>query len=341
MTTDIHIAQNRQSLPVVFSAMQPSGELTIGNYIGALRHWVALQEHHNCFFSVVNQHAITVRQTPADLRKWTLDVAALYLAAGISPEKAAVFVQSQVPEHAQLSWVLNCYTMFGECNKMTQFKDKSRSHADNINVGLFTYPVLMAADILLYGTNFVPVGDDQKQHLELTRNIAERMNHYYPNVFVVPEPLIMPVGARLASLQEPTRKMSKSDPNQKATIFLLDKPDIIRSKLRKAVTDSDGEIRFTESRPAISNLLTLFHVAANEPIETLEQRYQGKGYGVFKDDLAEAVVAMLTPIQERFLEIRNDKERLSTILEQGAEQARKQAQRTLRTVYKKIGLSER
>jgi tryptophanyl-tRNA synthetase len=336
--TNASESSNTDKKPVILSGMQPSQSLTIGNYLGALKNWVELQDTHDCYFAVVDLHSITTRVKPADLRKWTLDVAALYVAAGIDPEKCSVFIQSQVPYHSQLAWVLNCYTQFGECNKMTQFKDKSQQHADNINVGLFTYPVLMAADILLYQTDVVPVGDDQKQHLELTRNVAERFNHYYPNTFTVPEPYIMKVGARVASLQDPTRKMSKSDPNAKATLYLLDTPTEIQSKIRKAVTDSGTEIRFDkEERPAISNLLTLFHAATGEDITVLEERFAGKGYAEFKQAVADAVVSMLEPMHTRFNELRSDKAELQSILEKGAEKANHRAFKTLRKVYKKVG----
>lgn len=323
--------------PVIFSGMQPTHNLMIGNYVGALRNWVRLQEMYDCIFSVVNLHAITVPQVPAELRKRTLDVAAMYIAAGIDPERCTIFIQSHVAEHAELTWILNALTTMGECSKMTQYKEKSERHS--ANVGLFTYPVLMAADILLYQTDLVPVGADQKQHLELARNLAERFNGRYSPTFVVPEPEIPPTGARIMSLQEPTKKMSKSDDNIKATIFLDDAPDVIRNKVKRAVTDSGTDIRFdVENRPAISNLLTLFHVATSEPIALIEERFAGKTYAQFKEELGEAIVEMLRPMQERYHALRSDEDTLKEILSRGAVEARRRAQRTMRKVYKKVGL---
>lgn len=328
--------QPQSQQPVIFSGMQPTHTLMIGNYVGALKNWVYLQETHDCIFSVVNLHALTIPQVPADRRKRTLDVAAMYIAAGIDPERSTIFIQSHVPEHSQLAWVLNCYTYMGECSKMTQFKEKAERHSENI--GLFTYPVLMAADILLYQTNLVPVGADQKQHLELARNVAERFNNKHSPTFAIPEPYIPPVGARIMSLQDPTKKMSKSDDNVKATIFLDDPPDTIRSKIKRAVTDSGTDIRYSETRPAIANLLTLFNVATGEPIAELEERFSGKSYAVFKEELGEAIVELLHPMQERYHALRSDEEQLQTILNKGAESARRRAQKTLRKVYKKTGI---
>lgn len=325
--------------PVIFSGMQPTHTLMIGNYIGALRNWLHLQETYDCIFSVVNLHAITVPQVPAELRRRTLDVAAMYIAAGIDPDRCTIFIQSHVPEHAELAWVLNALTTMGECSKMTQFKEKSERHS--ANVGLFTYPILMAADILLYQTDLVPVGADQKQHLELARNLAERFNSRYSPTFTVPEPEIPPTGARIMSLQEPTKKMSKSDDNLKATIFLDDTPDAIRSKIKRAVTDSGTDIRFDmQERPAISNLLTLFSVATGETVPVIEERFTGRTYAEFKEELGEAIVEMLRPMQERYHELRTDETRLKEILGRGAEEARRRARRTLRKVYKKVGLVE-
>jgi tryptophanyl-tRNA synthetase len=318
--------------------MQPSSELTLGNYIGALRNWVALQETHDCVYCVVDQHAITTRPDAAALRKQTLDVAAMYVACGIDPARSVVFVQSHVPAHAQLAWVLGCFAQMGELNKMTQFKEKSDRHGANI--GLYTYPVLQAADILLYQADCVPVGEDQKQHLELARNIAERFNNHYSPTFVVPEPYITKVGARVMSLQEPEKKMSKSDENHAATIFLSDPPNEIRKKIKRAVTDSGTDIRYDESRPAIANLIELYHVATGASIEAIEREFEGKGYGEFKTALGDALADMLMPIQERYHAIRNDKAALSAILQRGAEEASKRAFKTLRKVYKKVGLVE-
>jgi tryptophanyl-tRNA synthetase len=324
--------------PVIFSAMQPSSELTLGNYIGALRNWVALQETHDCVYCVVDQHAITIHPDAAALRKQTLDVAAMYVASGINPNESVVFVQSHVPAHAQLAWVLGAFAQMGELNKMTQFKEKSDKHG--ANSGLFTYPVLQAADILLYQANCVPVGEDQKQHLELARNVAERFNHHYSETFAVPEPYITTVGARVMSLQDPTKKMSKSDENRTATIFLTDSSDEIQRKIKRAVTDSGSEIRHSNERPAISNLIELYHVATGESIHAVEKQFDGKGYGVFKESVAEAIVEMLRPIQERYTQIRGDKTALNTLLKHGAERASHLAHRTLRKVYKKVGFVE-
>ncbi|GMV53318.1 MAG: tryptophan--tRNA ligase [Ignavibacteria bacterium] len=319
--------------------MQPSGDLTFGHIAGALRNWVVLQRTYESLFCVVDLHAITARQEPAKLRKWTLDAAAMYMAAGVDPEVSTIFVQSHVPEHTQLAWVLTCLTGMGECMRMTQFKDKSQQHADNVNVGLFTYPILMAADILLYNAHLVPVGEDQKQHLELTRNLAERFNHRYTDTFVVPEPYIPKEGGRIMSLQEPTRKMSKSDPNRGATIFLTDTDAEIRNKIRRAVTDSGSTIEFNEeTRPGISNLITLLHIATDVPCNTIVNEWSGvSGYADFKEAVATAVTDYVRPIRERFLEIRTNTDRLETILGEGAKAAQDRARKTLRKVYKKTG----
>lgn len=322
--------------------MQPSGELTIGHIAGALRNWVVLQDQYDSLFCVVDMHAITVRQEPAKLRKWSLDAAAMYLAAGIDPEKSAVFLQSQVAEHVQLAWVLTCLTGMGECSRMTQFKDKSDRHSDNVNVGLFTYPILMAADILLYNAHLVPVGEDQKQHLELARNLAERFNHRYSETFVVPEPYIPEFGGRIMSLQEPTKKMSKSDPNINSCIFLTDSDDQIRNKIKRAVTDSFDTITFDEeNRPGISNLITLYHIATGKSTESIVAEWANtRGYAEFKEAVANAVADYVRPIRERFTEIRANGELLQTILRNGAEAARSRARKTLRKVYKKTGFVE-
>lgn len=324
--------------PVIFSGIQPSGMLTLGHIAGALRNWVALQHDYDCYFCIVDLHAITVRQEPAKLRRWTLDCAAMYLAAGIDPEQATIFVQSHVSAHAELAWVLSTFTGYGEASRMTQFKEKSEQHAHNVNVGLFAYPILMAADILLYKTDLVPVGEDQKQHLELTRDLAQRFNNAYSPTFVVPEPYIPKYGARIMSLQDPRKKMSKSDPNQNATIFLVDDNDTIRRKIQRAVTDSDSTITHDpENRPGISNLLEIYHLATGESLEAIVERYQTASYATFKATVADALIAYLEPVRTRFLEIRSDEAQLAQLLIAGAQRAAAVARRTLRTVYRKIG----
>ena len=330
--------------PIVFSGAQPSGELTIGNYMGALRQWVNMQDDYHCIYCIVDQHAITVRQDAQKLRKATLDTLALYLACGIDPEKSTIFVQSHVPEHAQLGWALNCYTYFGELSRMTQFKDKSARYAENINAGLFDYPVLMAADILLYQTNLVPVGEDQKQHLELSRDIAQRFNALYGEIFKVPEPFIPKSGARVMSLLEPTKKMSKSDDNRNNVIGLLEDPKSIIKKIKRAMTDGQEPpvVRFdVAEKPGVSNLLTLLHGATGKPISQLEQEFEGKMYGHLKGEAADAVVALLEPIQQRFHQLREDEAHLLQIVQQGGEKARLRAEKTLSRVYDVIGLVPR
>lgn len=323
--------------PVLLSGIQPSGDLLIAHYLGAIRNWVALQGDHDCIFILVDLHTITVPQKPATLRRRCYDLAALYLACGIDPERSLVFVQSHVPAHAELAWILNCNTMMGELQRMTQFKDKAKKGETEANVGLFAYPVLMAADILLYQAARVPVGEDQKQHLELTRDIARRFNARYGETFRLPEPYIPPVGARIMGLQDPTKKMSKSDDNPRNAIALLDPPDVIRSKIRRAVTDSGSEVASAPEKPALSNLLQIYSGFSGEPIEEIEGRYRGKGYEPFKKDLAEIIVESLAPIRTKYEEIRGDEEALDALLSRGAAEARRRAERTLDKVRRKVG----
>jgi len=332
------------SKPIVLSGCQPSGQLSIGNYIGALRQWVNMQSTHDCRFMLVDLHAITVRQDPAALRSATLDGLALYMACGLDPEQSVIFVQSHVPEHAQLAWVLNCYTQMGELNRMTQFKDKSERHASNINAGLYTYPALMAADILLYQANQVPVGNDQKQHLELARDVATRFNNLYGNVFTIPDPFIPEVGARVMSLQDPLKKMSKSDDNENNYIGLLEDPKKIEKKLKRAVTDSDEQARIffdPEQKPGVSNLLSILSAASGTAIAQLVPQYEGKMYGHLKGDTAAAVVAMLEPVQRRYAEYRSNQDYLNAVMAKGAEAASEHAAITLRKVYDVIGFVPR
>ncbi|KDN10306.1 tryptophan--tRNA ligase [Gilliamella sp. Imp1-1] len=328
------------SKPIVFSGAQPSGELTLGNYLGALKNWVALQGEYDCIYCIVNQHAITVRQDPNKLRKATLDTLALYLACGIDPQKSTIFVQSQVPAHAELGWALNCYTYFGELSRMTQFKDKSSRHSENINVGLFDYPVLMAADILLYQANLVPVGDDQKQHLELSRDIAMRFNALYGDIFTIPEPFISKVGARVMSLQEPTKKMSKSDENRNNVIGLLENPKDIEKKIKRAMTDSDEPpvVRYDlKNKAGVSNLLDILTGVTGKPISELEKEFEGKMYGHLKTEVATQVIDMLTTLQAKYHQYRDDESYLISIMQEGAEKARSKAEPTLKKVYNAIG----
>ncbi|TRW48495.1 tryptophan--tRNA ligase [Aliidiomarina halalkaliphila] len=326
--------------PVVLSGCQPSGQLTIGNYMGALRQWVAMQDTHQCHFMLVDLHAITVRQDPAALRAATLDGLALYLACGLDPEKSTLFLQSHVPQHAELAWILNCYTQMGELNRMTQYKDKSQKQESNMNAGLFTYPVLMAADILLYNANEVPVGNDQKQHLELARDVATRFNNIYGDVFVVPEPFIPQHGARIMSLQDASKKMSKSDDNPKNYIGLLEDPKKIAKKIKSAVTDSEDPPRVAydpSEKAGVANLLTLLSGATGRSIDSLVAEYEGKMYGHLKGDVADAVVALLEPIQQRYHELRADQATLDAVMHKGAEKASAEAQATLRRVYDAVG----
>lgn len=321
----------------IFSGAQPTGNLHIGNYLGALKNWVDLQNEYESFFCIVNLHAITVPQDPKILRQKTLDLAGIYLASGVNPEKSTIFIQSDVAEHAELAWVLNCVAKMGELERMTQFKDKSSGKGERVSVGLFTYPTLMVSDILLYRTDLVPVGQDQKQHLELTRDLAERFNRDFGETFVVPEPYIPPVGANILSLQEPTKKMSKSDENLNGSIFLLDDADTITKKIKRAVTDSGTEIKFDESRPAINNLLTIYQLLTNKSAAECEADFEGKGYGHFKTELAETVVEFLKPFQEKVKEY--DDAELDKILKNGAEKAKEVASVTLKDVYAKMGIN--
>jgi len=326
----------------IFSGIQPSGILTLGNYLGAVKNWAKLQEEYYCYYCVVDMHAITVRQDATALRARCADTLALLLAAGLDPDKNVVYMQSHVPGHAQLSWVLNCYTYTGELSRMTQYKEKSARYADNLNAGLYTYPVLMAADILLYQADLVPVGADQKQHLELTRDIAIRFNNIYGDVFTVPEPYIAKAGAKIMSLAEPEKKMSKSDSNENGYIALLDAPDVIRRKIKRAVTDSDGEIRFDEAaKPGVSNLLTIYSVLKGISIPEAEKEFSGLGYGALKEAVGEALVSELEPLQTRYKEIRADKALLNSVMEQNAGIAYSAAQKTINKVYRKIGFGSR
>ena len=320
----------------IFSGAQPTGTLHIGNYLGALKNWVALQDEYESFFCIVNLHAVTLPQNPEILRQKTLDLARIYLASGVSPEKSTVFIQSDVAEHAELTWILSCVARMGELERMTQFKDKGKGNAERAGVGLFTYPVLMAADILLYQTDLVPVGQDQKQHLELSRDLAIRFNRDFGEAFVVPEPFIAPIGARIQSLADPTKKMSKSDENANGSIFLLDDADTITKKFKKAVTDSGTEITFDDERPAIKNLLTIYQLMTGKTAEECEANFAGKGYGHFKTEIAEAVIEFLKPFQERVKNYTD--EDLKEILKSGAEKARAIARETLTDVYAKMGI---
>lgn len=325
---------------VIYSGMQATGIITIGNYIGALKNWVTLHEQYDCLFSVVDLHSITTRHTPVELRKRSRELLTLYIAAGLDPEKNIIYYQSHVPAHAELAWILNCYTYMGELTRMTQFKEKSNKHADNINAGLFTYPVLMAADILLYQTEVVPVGDDQKQHLELARDVAQRFNNIYGEVFKIPELYMNKVGARIMSLQEPTKKMSKSDENPNATISILDEPNIIINKIKRSVTDSVGEIRYTDEQPGIKNLLNIYSVMTGTSIEDAVNRFEGKGYGELKKEVGESVVEALRPIQTRFKELSADKTYIDNIIKSNADKANYLANKTLRKVKKKLGFPQ-
>lgn len=326
---------------MLFSGMQATGNLTIGNYLGALKNWVKLSDEYNCLFSVVDEHSITVRQDPAELRKRARNLLALYIAAGLDPEKNIIYFQSHVSAHAELAWILNCFTYMGELQRMTQFKDKSAKHADNINAGLFTYPVLMAADILLYQADVVPVGLDQMQHLEITRDIAIRFNNIYGDVFTVPEAYVGKVGAKIQSLQDPEKKMSKSDENENASIYLTDPRDVIMRKFRRAVTDNEACVRFSDAQPGIKNLISIYSAFTGDTPEAIEKAFAGKGYGEFKEAVGTVVADCLEPIQKKQADLLNDKAYLDSIIKSGAERASYLAEKTLRKVQKKVGFPER
>ena len=325
----------------LFSGMQATGNLTLGNYLGALKNFVTLQNEYETFYCVVDEHSITVRQDPAELRKRARNLLTLYIAAGLDPAKNCIYYQSHVSAHAELAWILNCFTYMGELNRMTQFKDKSAKHADNINAGLFTYPVLMAADILLFQADVVPVGKDQMQHLEITRDIANRFNNIYGDVFTIPEPYIGKAGAKIMSLQEPEKKMSKSDENTNASIYLMDDPDTIMRKCKRAVTDSGSEVLYREDKPGVSNLIDIYRCCLNKSIEEVEREFDGKGYGDFKMAVGEAVVSVLKPLQDEFNRLSKDKAYIDAAIKENAEKAGYFANKTLRKVQKKIGFPER
>ncbi len=326
---------------VLFSGMQATGTLTIGNYLGALQNWVKLSDEYECFYSVVDLHSITVRQDPAELRKRARNLLTLYIAAGLDPKKNCIYYQSHVSGHAELSWILNCFTYMGELNRMTQFKDKAAKHADNINAGLFTYPVLMAADILLYQADVVPVGIDQMQHLEITRDIAQRFNGVYGDVFTIPEPYVGKSGAKIMSLQDPAKKMSKSDENPNASVYLMDDPDTIIRKFKRAVTDSMARIAYTDEQPGIKNLLDIYCACTGKTSEEAVKEFDGSGYGDLKLAVGESVVSVLKPVQERFAELSKDKAYIDEIIKENADKANYYAMKTLRKVQKKVGFPER
>ena len=320
--------------------MQATGNLTLGNYLGALKNWVSLADEYECYYGVMDLHSLTVRQDPAEFRKRARALLTLYIAAGIDPEKNCLYLQSSVPAHAELAWILDCFTYMGELSRMTQFKDKSAKHADNVNAGLFTYPVLMAADILLYQTDVVPVGQDQLQHLEITRDIAQRFNSIYGDVFTIPEPYIGKVGAKIMSLQDPSKKMSKSDENPNASIYLMDDPDTIRRKCKRAITDSEATIAYRDEQPGLKNLFDIYCTCTGKTSEEAVAEFQGQGYGQLKEAVGEAVVSILKPMQDRMAEIAADKSYLDKVIKENAERAYYSANKTLRKVKKKIGLTE-
>lgn len=326
---------------VLFSGMQATGNLTLGNYLGALKNWVALSDEYECFYCVVDEHSITVRQDPATLRKRARALLTLYIAAGLDPEKNCIYYQSHVSGHAELAWILNCYTYMGELNRMTQFKDKAAKHADNINAGLFTYPVLMAADILLFQADVVPVGIDQKQHLELTRDIAQRFNSIYGDTFTIPEPYIGKAGAKIMSLQNPEKKMSKSDENPNGSIYLMDDTDTIIRKCKRAVTDSEGCIRYRDEQPGVKNLIDIYCACTGKTPSEVESEFDGKGYGELKMAVGEAVAAQLSPLQAEVARLEKDKAYIDSIIKNNAEKASYFANKTLRKVQRKVGFPDR
>ena len=332
---------NNEVKKVIFSGIQPSGDLTIGNYLGALKNWVKLQNEYNCYFCIVDLHAITVRQKPADLRRRSLELLSLYIAAGISPEKNTLFIQSHVPAHTELAWILTCNTYMGELSRMTQYKDKSQKYGNSIGAGLFNYPSLMAADILLYNADLVPVGKDQTQHLELTRDLANRFNSAYSDTFKIPEGYIAKEGAKIMDLQEPTKKMSKSSDNPNSFILIMDPPDVIRKKISRAVTDSLGVINYSDEQPGVKNLLNIISAIKGIAPEELVKNYKDKGYADLKKDAADAIVDELTPIQEKVKELMKDKKYLESIYKEGAQKASYAAAKTLRKVQKKVGMIPR
>lgn len=333
-----NIAENKK---IIFSGIQPSGNLTLGNYLGALKNWVKLQNEYDCFFCVVDLHAITVKQIPADLRKRTLEVLAIYIACGIDPDKNTLFIQSHVPAHSEASWLLTCNTYMGELSRMTQFKDKAKKHGDSIPAGLFAYPVLMASDILLYNTDLVPVGIDQKQHLELARDLGARFNNAYSPTFKIPEPYIPPVGAKVMSLQDPTKKMSKSDDNPNSYILIMDPPEVIRKKISRAVTDSIGVVNYTDEQPGVKNLLDILISIKGYTKDEVVDLYKDKGYADLKKDVADTIIDELAPIQEKVNILLKDKKALEEIYKLGAEKANYAAIKNLRKMQKKIGLIPR
>ncbi len=324
--------------PVVLSAIQPTSIPTVGNYFGALKNWKSMSDDNDCLFAVADLHALTVHPEPAKLRQQILEMYATLLSIGLSPEDNIIFIQSMVSAHSELAWILDCYTMFGEAQRMTQFKDKSQKHADNVNVGLFAYPVLMAADILLYQADYVPVGADQKQHLEIARDIAERFNNLRGQTFKLPEPYIGKIGAKVMSLQDPTQKMSKSDVNPKASVFLFDSPDVIMKKFKSAVTDSEAKVRYADGKDGINNLMSIYSCCTGLSYDEIEKEFDGKGYGDFKVKVAEAVIEELRPVQENFSRLMQDKAYLMQTAAQGAERASRIAYRTLQKAKKKVGL---
>ena len=326
---------------VLFSGMQATGNLTLGNYLGALKNWVTLSDEYECFYSVVDMHSITVRQDPATLRKRARALLTLYIAAGLDPEKNCIYYQSHVSGHAELAWILNCFTYMGELNRMTQFKDKSAKHADNINAGLFTYPVLMAADILLYQADVVPVGIDQMQHLELTRDIATRFNNIYGDVFTIPDAYIGKVGAKIMSLQDPAKKMSKSDENVNGSIYLMDDPDTIMRKCKRAVTDSEACVAYRDEQPGVKNLIDIYSACTGKTPAEVVREFEGRGYGDFKMAVGESVISVLKPLQDRVKELEKDKSYIDSVIKNNSEKAQYFANKTLRKVQKKVGFPER